>query len=255
MIFRRHAADAGVFQKFVERWTLQLRCNVNRWNIAAADQCLGRGNRTEKSPIEIFRREWTERCRHIAQYRLRMQHALIETKCVDEWLQRRTRRTFRERTVDLSGYLRIFVVGRSDERLDAHVARVDGDGHGVADAAICVVFNMRGDLALEQSLHSRIERRMNLRRQVRTAHASIGDHFLDEVRRGERQMLGRTQAQRQFHQRCHACILRMIGDPSLEQPFARVGKPRTDDVGGVAAVAHAAAWILRDHRERQRFGQ
>src|SRR5271156_5866144 len=96
-----------------------------------------------------------------------MQNALIEAERIDERLERRAGRAACQRAVHLARQIAVEIIAGADERLDAHVARVDEDRGRIADAAPAIAHDVAADLALERMLQIEIERRRDARVRAR----------------------------------------------------------------------------------------
>ena len=150
------AADAGGAQEVVQIRMPQLRGYPDGGDVAAADQRVGGGDRTEEVAVEILRRVRAETRRHVAQHGLRQQHALVETQGVQKRLERGAGRALGQRAVDLPVDGAVEIIGRTDHRLDAHVAGVDQDRRRVVDAAPGVVCHVLAQRALQRVLQVQV---------------------------------------------------------------------------------------------------
>ena len=175
-------------QKLVEIGLPELRGNPDRRNVAAANQSVLGGDGADEIAIEVFRREGAERSGRVAQDGARVQHALIESQRVDEWLERGTRGALGEDAVDLAVNFLILVIGRAHPGLDGHVAVVHQQGRHVADASFAELIEVAADLPFHQPLQTGVQSGVDA-----AGRAGVGlQDRVREMRSGQRQGGGRA---------------------------------------------------------------
>ena len=122
-----------------------------------------------------------------------MEQALIERQRVHEWLERRARRSLGHHAVHLTIDLLIPVVGRADPRAHSHVARVDKNRRGIANAPIAVLLEVSLNLALDEPLKIGIDGRVDPAGAI----AAAGEKRIDEMRRSLRHRVSSSRDDRQ----------------------------------------------------------
>jgi hypothetical protein len=155
MLLACKMSDAGALQELIEIRRMQLRGDPDGRNVAAAVKRIGRGDRAQESSVEILRGVGAERSRHVAQHGLRMQDALVEAERIDERLQGRAGRAARQSAVHLSQKRAVEIIGRADQRLDAHVARVDENRGRIVDAVRSIARDISRSAAPRMCCRSR----------------------------------------------------------------------------------------------------
>src|SRR2546423_11598664 len=107
---------AGCFQELIKRRVREMRRQLDRRNVSAARERVGRADRSEKFAIEIFRIVIAETARRVGQDRQRMNQALLECERVNERLERGTRRARTARAIDLAVDVDLVEIGGTDLR-------------------------------------------------------------------------------------------------------------------------------------------
>ena len=230
MVFTGHIRHAGKPEELIKRRLAQLRCDIHGGNITAEVQGIGCGHRTEKTPVEIFRRISTKCRGHVFENSHRMQHALLHSQCVNKRFERRARRTFRVGAVYLSLNIAVEVIGRSHQRSHPHVTGIDQQNGGVVNTATFVTGDKRIDLPLNQPLQAGVNR--GVRPGICTGKLLILlTQLFDKMRCNIGHLLRLTQRQRQSEQRDLAAVSFIMCLPALEKPVTRLRQRRAQDTG------------------------
>ena len=90
-----------------------------------------------------------------------MDDSLVDCQPVHERLERRSRRAFRTRTVDLAGNRVFEEIRRTDRRDDFHRPIVDQHRTGVVDSPGPPAIDVSVNLPLEKRLAAEVQRRGN----------------------------------------------------------------------------------------------
>ena len=146
------AAHTGVYEKLVKRDVTDAGEQLDRRHVAAGDQRLLRFDRTHKAAVEILRRVRGEACRRVLEQAGGVDDSALDRQGVDEGFERRSRRAFSARAVDLAVNRRIEEIRRAERGEHLHRAIVDQHRAGVLNPSGTPAIDVSGKLPFQHRL-------------------------------------------------------------------------------------------------------